>query len=310
MRHIAALILAISLSSSCACFLTRAEYEVIKSKATFETLSYETFLELFGTKDINKMIEIGEKIQIEEEELFEKYGKEYNSFLAEKTTVSLPQSHDWRQILPKCFKDIVKDQKYCGGCWAFATAEAFSERICIKHEARVSAIFSMQYLISCDKANYGCDGGNRYKAWEFLQNEGIPSTYCVPFESQNGIVPPCPNKCAMEELSFTKFKAPKSTIKFLKNASQVKEEVYKNGPVTAGMQTYADLSAYRGGIYKPATSRKTDRHAIVIVGWGVEDGVEHWIVQNSWGPKWGENGYFRIPMDICEISELVIIGDV
>lgn len=49
-------------------------------------------------------------------------------------------------------------------------------------------------------------------------------------------------------------------------------------------------------------------HAVKIVGWGVEDGIKYWICANSWGPSWGENGFFRIREGICNIDAAVVAG--
>ena len=49
-------------------------------------------------------------------------------------------------------------------------------------------------------------------------------------------------------------------------------------------------------------------HAVVIVGWGVENGINYWIAQNSWGPNWGENGYFRIQFGQCGFDSNAYAG--
>lgn len=67
-----------------------------------------------------------------------------------------------------------------------------------------------------------------------------------------------------------------------------------NGPVETGFTVYSDFMSYRGGIYEQNSYSALGGHAVKIVGWGVEDGTDYWIVANSWGPSWGEEGFFRI----------------
>jgi C1A family cysteine protease len=78
-------------------------------------------------------------------------------------------------------------------------------------------------------------------------------------------------------------------------------ELVKNGPFTTGFKVYSDFQFYKGGIYKHTKiedSRnpwKPTGHAVLVIGYGVEDGMKYWIVQNSWGTGFGEDGgYFRI----------------
>jgi len=169
----------------------------------------------------------------------------------------------------------------------------FSERTCFNVQGKFLPLFSPQYLISCDKQNLGCNGGNRILAWEYLQSQGVVSDYCVPFISGDGITRTCPYSCSNPAYSFQKYYANKtSKVRILRDMESVKAEIMKGGPVTAGMQTYDDLSLYKGGsIYKPGRSAQpSDRHAVNVVGWGIDRGRSYFIIQNSWGPSWGESG--------------------
>lgn len=72
----------------------------------------------------------------------------------------------------------------------------------------------------------------------------------------------------------------------------VKTEILKGGPVTAGMQVYDDLSIFKGGsVYRPGPSAQpSERHSVILVGWGNQLGKDYFIIQNSWGKTWGEQG--------------------
>jgi cathepsin B len=69
---------------------------------------------------------------------------------------------------------------------------------------------------------------------------------------------------------------------------------------------------YKSGIYQHVTGAQQGGHAVEIVGYGVENGVLFWKIKNSWGPKWGEQGYFRMLKGVneCGIEELVISTEV
>lgn len=57
---------------------------------------------------------------------------------------------------------------------------------------------------------------------------------------------------------------------------------------------YQDFMSYKGGVYKHTSGGFLGGHAVEMIGWGVENGQEYWLCKNSWGPNWGEQGYFRI----------------
>lgn len=74
----------------------------------------------------------------------------------------------------------------------------------------------------------------------------------------------------------------------------IKHELFKNGPVEADFEVYADFVNYRSGVYQHTTGGMLGGHAIKMLGWGVEDGVKYWLCANSWNDDWGENGFFKI----------------
>ena len=79
-------------------------------------------------------------------------------------------------------------------------------------------------------------------------------------------------------------------------ADQIRADIAKNGPIEVGMWEFDGFESYKHGIYeRPKWSTQwLGGHAVVITGWGVEKGMDYWLVQNSYGRKWGEKGYFRI----------------
>jgi len=72
---------------------------------------------------------------------------------------------------------------------------------------------------------------------------------------------------------------------------------------------FEDFMHYKSGVYKFNHGRKMGGHAVKIVGWGEEKGEEYWIAQNSWGPAWGENGFFRIKFGECMFDQNAYAGE-
>jgi cathepsin B len=88
----------------------------------------------------------------------------------------------------------------------------------------------------------------------------------------------------------------------------VKTDIFNNGPVETGFLVYQDFMSYKSGIYQKTSNTLMGGHAVKIVGWGNENGTDYWVVANSWGPKWGEQGHFRIKMNHCCNFEAQIIA--
>mmetsp|Transcript_57333 Transcript_57333/g.132087 ORF Transcript_57333/g.132087 Transcript_57333/m.132087 type:complete len:112 (-) Transcript_57333:1249-1584(-) len=76
------------------------------------------------------------------------------------------------------------------------------------------------------------------------------------------------------------------------------EEVHERGPIAVAMEPTDDFMYYNKGIFSHAAVLFNEwarvDHAVLVTGWGEENGKKYWRVQNSWGPGWGEQGTFRI----------------
>lgn len=85
----------------------------------------------------------------------------------------------------------------------------------------------------------------------------------------------------------------------------------RDGPVTASFTVYSDFLTYQSGIYQHYLGDEVHGiHAVKIMGWGSEGGVDFWLIANSWRPDWGEAGFFRIIRGVnnAGIEDSVIAG--
>jgi len=92
---------------------------------------------------------------------------------------------------------------------------------------------------------------------------------------------------------------------------QIRREIWRWGPVATGMKVYPDFYTFdaKNDIYDwDGRGPQVGGHAIVLLGWGEERGKKYWIVRNSWGPDWGDGGYFKMARgtNLCEIESNVL----
>ena len=218
---------------------------------------------------------------------------------------AVPTSFDARVQWPTLVHPI-RDQQHCGSCWAFGASEAFSDRVAIATNGAVNLVLSPEQLVSCDILNLGCSGGILRLAWSYIAWYGLVSDTCFPYTAGNGTAASCQKTCA-DGSKWVAYKA--KNVKSLSSAA-AKLEISTNGPIETAFTVYQDFISYAGGIYQyDGTSAALGGHAIKVVGWGVEDGVEYWIAANSWGTSWGEQGYFRIKAGECGFDNSFITGE-
>lgn len=204
---------------------------------------------------------------------------------------SLPTSWDWRNVSGRSYVSSVKDQDTCGSCWAFAACGAL-ESLREIHNDTGCAIenLSEQFLVSCCKANSGCDGGNPSKTANCLRDTGTVDEACFPYTASNQS---CNNSCSdwqsrIRDISGWSWA---STYPRFPTISELKSAV-KQAPVWTTFMVYADFYAYKSGVYRHVVGPLVGGHAVLMVGYN--DSTKSFTCKNSWSSSWGENGYFRV----------------
>ena len=222
-----------------------------------------------------------------------------------------PESFDAREQWPDCVHKI-RNQGACGSCWAFGATEALSDRFCIASNGTVDVVLSPQDLVSCDTSNYGCQGGILPLAWKYIKQNGVCSDKCKPYSFMTrrlGLGLSCMHDSGCSTFSFA------SSERFFvdsiyrpRTVSAIKKQLVEHGPLEGAFTVYADFMNYKKGVYHHTSGSSLGGHAIKVLGYGTQDGMNYWLCANSWGKSWGENGFFKIKMGNCGINNEMIAG--
>ncbi len=200
--------------------------------------------------------------------------------------VSLPDAFDWRT---KGAVTPVKNQGSCGSCWAFSATGALEGQEFRKTGKLIS--LSEQNLIDCSEkyGNNGCQGGLMDFAFQYIkENQGIDTEDSYPYEA------------AEHQCRYNKRDSGASDVGFVDipvgDEEVLKQAVATMGPVSIAIDASQEsFQFYAKGVYhEPSCSAKELDHGVLIVGYGTEDGEDYWIVKNSWGATWGDEGYIKM----------------
>ncbi|XP_076235389.1 uncharacterized protein LOC143179865 [Calliopsis andreniformis] len=203
--------------------------------------------------------------------------------------IELPPKFDWREynvVTP------VKDQGQCGSCWAFSVTGNVEGQYAIKHKKLLS--LSEQELVDCDNLDEGCNGGEMDNAYRIIEKlGGLELEKDYPYDAKN------------EKCHFAQSKAKVqvvSHVNITSNETQMAQWLVQNGPISIGINANA-MQFYIGGVSHPfrfLCDPNSLDHGVLIVGYGTSKyplfhkELPYWIVKNSWGPRWGESGYYRV----------------
>jgi cathepsin L/cathepsin H len=219
--------------------------------------------------------------------------------------VAIPASNNWCSSGQYC--NPVKNQGSCGSCWAFATTASMESA----HAIFYSTLYSLseQQLVSCSGSfgNGGCQGGWYYWAWDYAVTTPITTEAVYPYTSgSHGVTGRCTYTAGsgvMYDLSQTDVAA---------NTTAILAAI-TNQPVAVAIE--ADTSyfqSYTSGVLNDGTACGTNiDHAVTAVGFGTDSvGGPYYIVRNSWGTSWGNQGYVWIgqgcgSLGCCGINQYV-----
>jgi inhibitor of cysteine peptidase len=213
--------------------------------------------------------------------------------------VGLPTAFDWRTsgILPP-----VRDQGACGSCWAFGTVTPFEANL--RWKGGITEDLSEEFLLSCNTNGYSCNGGwwaHEYHLNKVAVNQTAPGAVLeasFPYQaSQMACIQSFAHPYRLNSWSYV------TNDSSIPSVTEIKNALYLYGPVAVAVCANSAMRSYRGGIFTDGDTRECSggiNHAVVLVGWN--DAEDTWIMRNSWGSSWGENGYMRIKRGILNIG--------
>ncbi len=182
------------------------------------------------------------------------------------------------------YSTSVKDQGSCGSCWCFAAVGTLEAMILKKDGIELD--LSEQYMLSCNPWEWGCGGG--YWPNDMLVDPGAAMEECFPYVATE--VPckdTCPTPYQIQSWGFV------TEDNVVPPTDLIKQAIYTYGAVQAGVFADHFFQYYTGGVFNRCRKKTTwTNHAIILCGW--DDAKGAWLMKNSWGTGWGEDGYMWI----------------
>jgi hypothetical protein len=261
---------------------------------------------------------------------------------ADYTWGNMPDNFDWRELGAV---SPVLNQKYCGSCWTFSTAQDIEGT----HFLATGDLnpLSEQQLVACDPGNDGCDGGWPFRAMQYVHLiGGLVKSVAMPYkgicawdacdENADGAddpTPTCDTATLVNETMDDNVAAIGGYQLVAMGAeyeSLAMVALVKNGPLSiafnaAGMDYYlhgivgcnvtmddgeinAGCIQYDAGDGEWTCDPEAIDHAVLIVGYGTQNDVPYWVIKNSWSEYWGEDGYYRIVRGIneCGVANMIV----
>ncbi|MCK4352278.1 carboxypeptidase regulatory-like domain-containing protein [candidate division WOR-3 bacterium] len=215
-----------------------------------------------------------------------------------KTGKLFPSSLDWRDKDGQNWMTEVKSQGGCGSCWAFAAVGHIEALINVaENDTSIDLDLAEQTLVTdCCTWCGSCNGGWHDAGLHYTRDTGIPLESCDPYTASNG---PC-DRCLDWQSQARKITSYNQVTGGWYNENDIKNALI-NHPLSTTVWVDNGWWSYSGGIYSYTPSPdEILNHAIVFVGWN--DDSTYWIIKNSWGKWWGENGYMRIEKGKCNLG--------
>jgi cathepsin S len=230
-------------------------------------------------------LEINQFSHLSDEELAQKTGAEFsNASLPRQARFDIgptpaPDFWDWRQ---KSAVQSVQDQGLCSASWAFAAVGAIEGQMRLR--MRSYEKLSEQEVIDCARNKYGqirgCSSGSDSDVYAHSKIYGLTSSSRNPYVATSYA-----RICDLRRTPL-----PYSTIfswaYIENNEHEIMDALYNNGPMYIVMHVSQDFYSYKSGVYTDVRRQclhRSPNHAVLLVGYGTDNGVDYWLLKNSWG---------------------------
>jgi len=195
-----------------------------------------------------------------------------------------------------------RNQLNCGGCWTFSL-NAVVEAAKTQKQGTLAPYESVQQLLDCNTSNYGCNGGDLITGMNYVLKNGVERDSDYSYLGYSG------NQCYFSTSKpltmINGYQYCSNLTSNYKCSTSIVYSLLQKGPlsVVTNGGSWA-FQNYAGGLFNAACYNID--HAVVLAGYGVSGTTQYWLVRNSWGPSWGEQGYIRIVINPSNNSSCFI----
>jgi len=213
--------------------------------------------------------------------------EKYTGPLFQSSNLTVAESVDW---IKKGYVTDVKNQGHCGSCYSFAATGSLEGQWFATHGEL--PVLSEQQIVDCSRrwGNLGCNGGWYTSSWDYLKAAGgSDSEDSYPYKARQGHCRFDRAGVAAEVHGYVEIKHD--------DENALKEAVAQVGPVAVAISVSGNFPRYTGGVYYDPNCHNDQwhlNHAVLVVGYGTEDGQDYWLVKNSWSDHWGLEGYVKM----------------
>lgn len=225
-------------------------------------------------------------------------------FLLLQLSLEIPDSFNWLNKITN-----YREPGSCGSNWSFSTLSLLESYYQLNKGKYIK--LSEQMLLDCDTYDNGCNDGSVGNALKWIKKNGIMKDSDYAYKGVSGVCKKDPSKYIdMKVTGYTKLGSESSPA----DEEEMKKILYEQGPISIGINA-TPLTHYSSGIIDLDSDKcppNEINHRGLIVGYGTINGIDFWLVKNSWGKPWGENGLLRIRRGkgVCGINYDAYIADV
>lgn len=214
-----------------------------------------------------------------------------------------------------CVGPIV-NQGRCNNCWAISATVSLGMRACAEGRSKTYVPLSVQHTTSCAEAKdgNGCNPNSPSAGFTFASTFGIVDSECFPFSqgTKSTTEVSCKKQCQSGTSRQHLFSSSTSYRRIV-NAAAIKSELNANGPLAIGFGIPEDFEAFFAnnptGVYTNENTANIGDHLVVLVGYDDTAPIPHYILQNSWGEDFADNGYFRVKQNMLRRNHMTWFED-